>query len=55
MLTGIGLQRHAAVTPSQESERVTAACSARLCYRTVALCSQAYALTAFCTSSASSS
>ena len=46
MLTGSGPVRHAALTPSQESEGVTAACSVRLCYRVTAL-SNRQALTAF--------
>ena len=37
MLTGKAPERHAAVTPSQESEGVTAACSVRLCYQAIAL------------------
>jgi hypothetical protein len=54
MLTGIAPEREPAVTPSQESEGVTAACSVRLCYQAIALRDR-QALTAFWTSSASRS
>ena len=37
MLTGNTPEREPAVTPSQESEGVTAACSVQLCYRAIAL------------------
>jgi hypothetical protein len=37
MLTGNGPERHAAVTPSQEGDGVTAACSVCLCYQSIAL------------------
>jgi hypothetical protein len=37
MLTGIAPEREPAVTPSRESEEVTAACSVQLCYWAIAL------------------
>ena len=37
MLTGIPAEREPAVTPSRESEGVTAACSVQLCYCAIAL------------------
>jgi hypothetical protein len=37
MLTAIARLRHAAVTPSRESEGMTAAWSIQLCYRIVAV------------------
>jgi hypothetical protein len=58
MLTARGAERDTAVTPSRESEGMTAACQALLCYQSVALCNyrgDRQALTAFCTSRASSS
>jgi hypothetical protein len=37
MLTGFGPARHAALTPSRESEGMRAAWSAHLCYLLIAL------------------
>jgi hypothetical protein len=57
MLTGGGPVRHAALTPSQESEGMRAACRTGLCYNTIAVSNwnSRQALTAFCTSRARSS
>jgi hypothetical protein len=54
MLAVHGAERDTAITPSQESAGVVAVCRGLLRYQAIALRNY-YALTAFCTSKASSS